>query len=247
MMEPDSSSAQLLPKYINRRIGRAMHDYTMLEDGDRVLIGVSGGVDSSVLSWILPIWEKKAPISFYLEAVYIDNGFWKPEYGGDPPQAGIRKILGKCGIPMTPLKGRKVEEEDLTCYLCARNRRSQLFDYAKEKNFNKIALGHHKDDLIETFFLNMMFSGNISTMVPKQRLFDGELHIIRPLAYLEKKDVVYLAEMVEISSVKNYCPMEKDTRRERVREILSEIYAKEPNAKASLFQSLGNVREGYML
>ena len=155
--------------------------------------------------------------------------------------------VDRAKLVLDPFKGKSPLHRRYFLHPLARNRRSQLFDLAREWQMNKIALGHHKDDLVETLFLNMLYSGNISTMVPKQDLFDGELHIIRPLAYLEKKDVKKIAELAGIHPVQNYCPIEKDTRRETVRELLATIYAREPGAKRSLFSSMANVREGYML
>lgn len=240
-------SSRILPKNINKQIGKAMHDYTMLKHGDRVLVAVSGGVDSCVLAWILQAWLKKAPIEYYLKAVYIDNQFWKPEFGGASPAVRISKIMDRFGVNFSVVKGKEIAEKERTCFLCARNRRSQLFDLASEWQMNKIALGHHKDDLVETLFLNMLYSGNISTMVPKQDLFGGELHIIRPLAYLEKDEIKKLATLAGVQPVPNFCPIQKDSRRETVRELLTTIYAREPEAKGSLFRSMANVRQGYML
>jgi tRNA 2-thiocytidine biosynthesis protein TtcA len=122
-----------------------------------------------------------------------------------------------------------------------------LFELARQRGYNKVALGHHKDDLIETFFLNVLYSGNISTMVPKQDLFEGRLSIIRPMAYLEKDEVMTIAQSQGLLPVPNLCPLANDTRRETVRSILSDIYSREPGAKRSVFAALANVRKDYML
>ena len=237
--------ATLPPKY-NRHIGRAMGDYRMLEDGDRVLVAVSGGVDSLVAAWVLQTWRDKAPIDYDLEAVYVDNGFWTPAAGGKPPAERIGEQLARFGLRFFSVEGWKIEGER-TCFVCARNRRSQLFELARQKGFNKLALGHHKDDLIETFMINTLYSGNISTMVPRQDLFAGKLSLIRVLAYLDKSEIMEISRLVELTPVESYCPISDDSRRETVRALLKQIYEVIPEARNSMFSALGNVREGYML
>ena len=150
-----------------------MHDYSMLADGDQVLIAVSGGVDSLVLTWILDYWQHKAPIRYGLLAVHIDNGF------DISTNDTITKQLEKINVPFLIKKtdfwekAAVAEDGKSVCYHCARLRRNLLFSIAEQKGFNKIAFGHHKDDILETFFINLLYAGNLSTMVPKQELFEG--------------------------------------------------------------------------
>ncbi len=236
-----------LPPHVNRKIGRAMHDYSMLDNGDRVMIAVSGGIDSLTLAWILKSWRKKAPISFEVMVQVIDHGFWRDHAGVADPGESIGKQLERFAITyaidsawerMDPLK---------SCFQCARDRRSQLFDLARQRGFNKIALGHHMDDLIETFFLNILYSGNISTMVPVQKLFGGNLVLIRPMAYLDKNEVMMVGGDLGFLPVENFCPFSDKSRRESVRKLLASLYDKNPLAKKSIFAALANVRSEYML
>ncbi len=235
------------PANLNRKIGQAMHDYSMFCEGDRILIAVSGGVDSLTMACVLKIWQRKAPIHFDLTAQYIDHGFWKREKGATDPSEAIFRQLQEISLDFESIEEWTLDEADRTCFLCSRNRRSQLFDIAREKGYNKIALGHHKDDLIETFMLNAVYSGNISTMVPKQDLFGGTLSIVRPMAYLEKDEVREIAAGLKLEVVKNLCPLSDDTRREKIRSLLQTLYDDEPSAKTSLFAALSNVRKDYLL
>lgn len=236
-----------LPARQNKKIGQAMHDFSMFEDGDRILVAVSGGVDSLVLVCLLYLWQKKAPIRFELAPIHIDHGFWEQNLTPVSPRKSIGDQLARYGIDLRIEKEWKDESRERTCFLCARNRRSQLFDFARDHGYNKVALGHHKDDLIETFMINALYSGNISTMLPKQKLFDGNLYLVRPMSYLEKSDVAELAALFDLAPVKNGCPLSAHTRRERVRTLLEDIYKSEPRAKQSLFAALSNVRHDYLL
>ncbi len=237
----------MLSSRINKKIGQAMSDYSMLSDGDHVLVAVSGGVDSLALTYLLKEWQKKAPITYHLHVVHIDMNIWEKSMGGVNPVIDVHSQMKKTGLPLHVEKSLPFPEAERNCFSCSKLRRKQLFDLASRFKCNKIAFGHHKDDLLETLFINMFYSGNISTMVPAQQLFDGRLTVIRPLAYLEKRDVEKIAEDAGLKAVSNLCPLSGDTKREEVQKMLENIYKQIPGAKASLFASMKNVREGYML
>ena len=235
------------PPRFNRKIGQALHDYGMLADRDRVMVAVSGGIDSLTLAWVLKMWRAKAPVRFEVVAQIIDYGFWRQHEGMVGPEVSIGKQLEKFSIDYFIDEAWKIDDEDRTCFQCARNRRSQLFDLARDRGFNKIAFGHHKDDLIETFFLNILYSGNISTMLPRQELFSGSFSIIRPFAYIEKKELIELAASLKVTPVDNLCSLADKTNREKVRKLLAYLYREEPERKNSIFAALANVRQEYML
>ncbi len=238
---------QKLPKYINHSIGQAMHAYEMIKNGDRIMIAVSGGVDSLVLCWILHNWRRKTPIDYEIQAVHLDMGF-----GGVNDFKEVQKEIEKIGLPLYTEHtefGAKAygDNPGNACFQCARQRRNRLFSLADSENYNSLAFGHHKDDIIETLFINMLYGGNISTMRPKQELFNGKLAIIRPLAYLTKSQIMELADIADITPVKNPCPMANHNKRDEVRNILESLYKRNPRFRNNLFAAMGNVRNDYLL
>jgi len=228
-------------------MGRAMHSYEMLADGDRILIGVSGGVDSLVLCWTLKHWLAKAPIDCQLLAVHLDMGFEGNEYLEVEKQVSAIPLAYYMEKTTFGSDAFKKSEQESGCYSCSKQRRNRLFSLAAEKNCNKVALGHHKDDIIETFFINMFYGGNLSTMIPNQKLFNGNLAIIRPLAYLTKEQVYEIAALANLTPVKNPCPMADDSKRQEVRTMLTDLFEKHPEFRSTIFASLANVRPDYLL
>lgn len=235
-----------LPKKVNHLVGKAMHLYEMISEGDNILVAVSGGVDSLALAWLLGHWRDKAPISYNLTAVHLDMGF------DDTSAEKIESQLKLLALPYIIKKtkiGVEAEQnnKDNACFICSKKRRNMLFEMARTEGFSKIAFGHHKDDIIETFFLNIFYSGNISTMVPKQDLFSGDVALIRPLAYLEKKQVIDLANAAGLTPVKNPCPMASSSKRESTRTFLTSLFEDHPSFKGNIFAALANVRPEYLL
>lgn len=243
----------ILPRQVNRRIGQAMADHSMLSHGDSVLVAVSGGVDSLVLAWLLHMWLGKAPIDYTLQVVHIDMGFPGQALAGgeiegmtSADKIGVQ--LQRFNIPLLVRPAKAPEQgAERSCFHCARQRRHQLFDLAQDLGCNRIAFGHHKDDLIETLFLNMLYGGNLSTMMPRQNLFAGKLALIRPLAYIDKDEVGDIGERLGLIPVANACPLAGNTRREYVRDLLQTMYEKDSGIKASIFAAMANVREGCLL
>ncbi len=231
-----------------------MHDYSMLADGDKVLVGVSGGEDSLALAWVLAYWQQKAPITYQCKAVHIDMSGGGDNLGVQAYQ--VKQVLASLefSLDILPALWRPELKEDARkktsnkqCFQCARSRRTQMFQYASENGFNKLALGHHRDDIIETFFLNLMCAGNVSTMRPKQELFDGELSVIRPLAYCDKQEISSLVNKLDLTPVSSDCPLSEQTRRKDIHHLVQTIYHTFPGSKEHIFAALGNVREEYLL
>ena len=236
----------VFPSKTNKLIGKALAEFSMIDDGDRILVAVSGGVDSLVLASVLDLWRKKAPITYDIHCIHLDMGF--PHSNLDLIQTELDKIGASTEIIRTSLgPDAQAEASGTICYHCARNRRTKFFALCRERGFNKLALGHHKEDIVETLFINLFYGGNISTMLPKQQLFGGNLHIIRPLAFLLKKDITTLSDLFGYLPVKNSCPEAGSSKRDYVRGILGELYKKDPDLIHTIYSSMTHVRPEYLL
>ena len=232
----------MLPPKVNRLVGQAFSHYNMIRDGDRILVAVSGGIDSLVLAWLLGFWQKKAPVTYRLLAVHLDMGF------DEKSHELVAEELGKLSIPYHIERfSPDIPVDQLDgCYHCARQRRNRLFELARQWECGRIAFGHHKEDILETFFLNLCYSGNLSTMLPRQDLFDGTLSIIRPMSYLEKSQISDLGKNLGIRPVRNPCRFSEKNKRHTIRQTLPALYAMAPAVKSNMFAALANVRTDYL-
>jgi tRNA 2-thiocytidine biosynthesis protein TtcA len=234
-------------KAVFRAVGRAIHQYRMIEDGDRIAVGLSGGKDSLTLLRVLHERLSRIPIHYALHPVYIDLGFEEDQarfIGDYCTGMGYRLCVER-----TDYGPRAHSEENLEnpCFLCSRLRRKRLFEMADELGCNKLALGHHMDDIIETLFLNMCYAGEISTMVPCQPFFKGKLTVIRPLALLDELKIDRFAKDWAMPQLHNPCPTAHTSKRSEIKTLLNSLYKTNEKIKGNLFRAMSRVKLEYLL
>jgi len=232
---------------VSRAIGRAIHRYGMISDGDRIAVALSGGKDSLTLMWALQERLSRIPIHYSLLVIYIDLGF-----EGDPAHL-IEDYCKTMGYPLRlehtdyGIQGHSEKNRENPCFLCSRLRRKRLFELAYELGCNKLALGHNMDDIIETLFLNMCYSGEISTMVPWQPLFKGKLTVIRPLAFLDEATIKRFADDHGFPNFENPCPTSKTSKRSEIKKMLDSLYRRNKKIKGNIFRAMSHVKLDYLL
>ncbi len=231
---------------VSRRAGRAIGDYNMIREGDRIAVAVSGGKDSISLLHVLRHRQKISPVKFEFAAVHIDFGF--EDFN---PQKLI-EYLEREGFtyhiePVDSLKGEKWE--DIECFWWSKNRRKALFLFSDRLGFNKIAFGHHMDDIVETILLNQFYRGETGAMKPRQELFDGKLTLIRPLAYEREANMVILAEKLNLQSIggQSKCANDDTSHRMKIKKMLREFEKENPDIIKNIFNSLKNIKTEYLL
>ncbi len=235
---------QGLEFYISKRVGRAIADYNMLSDADKVAVAVSGGKDSLTLLRVLNDRKKFVPIKYELLAVHIDLGYpcMHPKILGEYFKSqGINYHIERVDI----LKGKT--RKDISCFWCSWNRRKALFEVADRLNCTKVALGHHKDDIIETILMNLFFHGEISAMSPKQELFDGKIILIRPLAYVEESMIKRFAKESGFPHEKCSCPNSITSKRTMVTGIINDVEKVCPDIRTNIFRSVKRIKQDYLV
>ena len=238
-----------LSKRLRANVGKAIHDYTMLSNNDTVMVCLSGGKDSYTMLDILLSLQKIAPIKFNLIAVNLDQG--QPEF----PTHILPEYLEKIGVSYKIITEdtystvkRVIPEGKTTCGLCSRLRRGILYRVAKEIGATKIALGHHRDDILETFFLNMFYGGKLKGMPAKLISDDGNNIVIRPLAYCNEKDIIKYAETKQFPIIPcNLCGSQPNLQRQVIKEMLHDWGKRHPGRIATMFRSLQNIIPSHLM
>ena len=215
-----------IPPWIRRFIkltGRGINRFKMINDGDEVLLGISGGKDSLALALALSLRLKWLPISYKLTAIMIN---WREYAINDTETAELREFFKILKIPFEIINAHMFPESfnnSFNCYLCSRNRRRILFEYADKNNITKIALGHHLDDFTETTIMNLCFRGNFSTMNPVQEFFKGKIHIIRPMCEVRESVIHRMVKECDLPVSVFNCPHKETNLRAKIKPIVRQL------------------------
>jgi len=243
-----SVNTNKLEKRLRRNVGKAIQDFNMIEAGDRVMVCLSGGKDSYTLLDILLKLRESAPVEFEILAVNLDQK--QPGF----PEHVLPEYLTKIGVPFHILEQdtysvvkRVIPEGKTTCGLCSRLRRGALYSYAEHNGITKIALGHHRGDIVETFFLNLFYGGQLKTMPPKLRSDDGKHIVIRPLAYCEERDIARYTAIQQFPLIPcDLCGSQEHLQRRVVKKMLAEWEREYPGRSRNIFAALQNVTPSHL-
>jgi tRNA 2-thiocytidine biosynthesis protein TtcA len=246
--QPDATRKQhyeaaKLVKRLRHQVGQAIADFNMIEDGDKVMVCLSGGKDSYTLLDILLSLQAKAPVRFELIAVNLDQK--QPGF----PEHVLPAYLAGRGVPFHIIEQdtystvtRVIPEGKTMCSLCSRLRRGALYQWAANNGVTKIALGHHRDDILATFFLNMFYQAQLKAMPPKLRSDDGRHVVIRPLAYSRESDIAEYATQQQFPIIPcNLCGSQENLQRKAVRRMLEDWEKQQPGRSENIFRALGQV------
>ena len=244
----DEATEQLQTKLL-RLTGETIGEYGLVEDGDKIMVCLSGGKDSYALLDLLLVLQRRAPIHFDLVAVNLDQK--QPGF----PAHVLPDYLSRIGVPFHieerdtySIVKRLIPEGHTTCSLCSRLRRGHLYRVATELGATKIALGHHRDDIVETLFLNLFYTGKLKTMPPKLRSKDGRHVVIRPLSAVREKDLGRYADLRAFPIIPcDLCGSQEDLKRKQVKEFLREWERRSPGCTDSIFAALSNVAPSLLL
>ena len=231
---------------ISSKIGQAIGDYSLIEEGDKILVAVSGGKDSLALLHLLAARRSWSPVYFEISAAHVESDL---ACSTAAPKPRLEEMFQDLNVPYF-FRSIKVLDEQMgtTCFWCSWNRRKMLFNLAAETGCNKIALGHHKDDIIETILLNLFYKGEISAMQPRQEMFKGECVIIRPLCYVEERMTRKFSEECGFPMQTRPCSFGEDSKRKRMKALICQLQKETPgmNIKTNIFKSVSRINAEYI-
>ncbi len=241
-------SLSKLEKKLRRGVGRAIQEFNMIEQGDRIMVCLSGGKDSYTLLDILLGLQARAPIDFHITAVNLDQK--QPGF----PEHILPDYFKSIGVDYHIIEedtysivNQIIAAGKTTCGLCSRLRRGNLYGFAEDKGFNKIALGHHRDDIVETLFLNLFFGGKLQTMPPKLRSDDGKHIIIRPLAFCKETTIAEFAELKQFPIIPcNLCGSQENLQRQQVKQMLQQWEIEYPGRSETILTAIQNVSPSHL-
>jgi len=233
-----------LEKKISKKIGKAIFEFKMIEPGDRILVAVSGGKDSTTLLNDLVLRRKSFPIKYEIEAVHVTTNIT----AGNKDK--IKELFLSYNIPFHFIHINLLERlkpgKKLSCYWCSSQRRIELLRFADKLGCNKIALGHHMDDIVETFLINIFFKSEIATMLPKMNYNKFKQTLIRPMAFVRENDIIKLAKKKGFESFTCTCGIDQNSKRLIVKNVIKELSKNSRNIRENIFNAMKNVNKEYL-
>lgn len=245
-----SAQQEKLFKRIKKQTGKAIGDFNLIKEGDKIAVGLSGGKDSYTLLHVLRELQRRAPISYELIGVNVDSGF--PGYQKEVIEAHLKENDFACHMEPTDCYSiieEKKKPGTSYCAFCARLRRGVLYTVAERLGCNKIALGHHLDDFIETLLLNQFYAGSLAAMSPKLEADNGIHTVIRPLVYVEEQDIIDYSRLCDFPIISCGCPVEgvEDQKRQKMKSLVTELAAENPHLRKSMIRAISNIQPRHLL
>lgn len=244
-----SKEKKLVKKKINtvqQAFNKAVKKHNLIEKDDKILVGLSGGIDSLVLLDLMAIRRKYFDVDFRLKAAHVN--IKNIPYSVDVDL--LREFCDKRDVEFLYIdKEIEIDKEKITtnpCFICSWNRRKLLFNYARENKFNKLALGHHKDDAIETFLINLIYHGTISSLPVSLQMFSGRMNLIRPLMYLNKEQIIDFSNAKAYHAQLKTCTFDDKTNRRKIISVLEEMRKFNPYVDANIFKAMSEIYEEYL-